>query len=150
MQSYPKLDMDELMSTFEWVSAGALYENRAFVSRVDGKIYWDDDSSDEELPENIDDESIYAVVPHKTELGLGSRLAVRFARDHLSPDDHERVIDIFHRSGAFRRFKDLLDRRGKLQLWYDHDNQAHLDALREWCEDNGLLPPTERSDDDDE
>ena len=148
MTSNPTINMDELLSTFEWVSAGGQFENQAYVSRIDGKIYWDCDASDDELPDDIEDGSRYVMVPHSTDLDLGSRLAIRFARRHLSVDDYETVIHIFHRRGAFQAFKHLLDRIGQLQRWYTFRDQAQRDTLREWCEDNGLLPPTERDDDE--
>ena len=34
------------------------------------------------------------------------------------------------------------------QAWYTFRDQAQLEALREWCEDNGLLPPTKRDEDE--
>jgi hypothetical protein len=54
------------------------------------------------------------------------------------PDDYDTVAGFFRRRGAYGRFKDLLDARGKLQRWYEFENQATEDALRDWCADNGI------------
>ena len=150
MQSVPKINMDELWLTFEWVSAADALDNQAYVRREDGKIFWNDDASDQELPEDVEDESRYVLVPHSRELDLGSKLPIKFARRYLSMDAYDATIDIFRRRGAYQRFKQLLDQNGKLQEWYQYQERAKQDALREWCEDNALMPPTERVDDADE
>jgi hypothetical protein len=54
------------------------------------------------------------------------------------PDDYDTVAALFSRSGAFRRFKDLLVERGRLDAWHRYEDQATKRALREWCESEGL------------
>jgi hypothetical protein len=60
-----------------------------------------------------------------------------FAREFL-PDDHDEVRYIFSRRGAYRRFKDLLVRRGAIDQWYDFSNKAEEAALREWYAENAI------------
>ena len=91
---------------------------------------------DEELPEDIDDEK-YISIPHKRELDLGKPLVLDFAVEFL-PDDYNEVRDIFSRRGAYRRYKDLLVRRGALDLWYDFSDKAEEAALRQWCAEKGI------------
>ena len=91
---------------------------------------------DEELPEDIDDEK-YISIPHKRELDLGKPLVLDFALEFL-PDDYNEVRDIFSRRGAYRRYKDLLVRRGALDLWYDFSDKAEEAALRQWCAEKGI------------
>jgi hypothetical protein len=146
MQSYPPIDMNDLLAAFDWVSSGQRFENTAYLSRVDGRIYWDSDASEDELPDDIEDGGIYIAVPHSSELGLGSRLAIRFAQEHLPDDVCDHVFEAFRHRGAFQRFKQLVDRCGKLQLWYDYCDQAQRDAIRDWCIDNDLLPPAKEED----
>jgi len=64
-------------------------------------------------------------------------LALDFAREFL-PDDYDEVHHIFSGRGAYRRYKDLLVRRGALERWYDFSNKAEEAALREWCVENGI------------
>ena len=45
---------------------------------------------------------------------------------------------IFHKRGAYARFKDLLQRKNALDRWYDFEAEATEAALREWCEINGI------------
>lgn len=40
--------------------------------------------------------------------------------------------------GAYSRYKDLLNRLGKLDMWYDFENNRIEVALRDWCRNNGI------------
>lgn len=133
------VDFDELRLAFEWVSAGGVSENSAYVSRETGKIHWATDTGDEEevLPENVDDESLYAPVPHEHDFNLGSHLVFQFVRERL-PQAYDRVRDFFGRSGAYRRFKHMLEREGQLEAWYTYEEQAIETVLREWASENGF------------
>jgi len=53
-------------------------------------------------------------------------------------DDYERVRKMFRRSGAYSRYKDLLERRGLLKEWYDIENRREERALRNWCKENEI------------
>lgn len=41
-------------------------------------------------------------------------------------------------SGAYARFKDLLENRGMLQRWYEYEAMHQEEALRKWCDDIGI------------
>ncbi|MDW6024052.1 hypothetical protein SAZ10_20095 [Mesorhizobium sp. BAC0120] len=58
---------------------------------------------------------------------------LKFARDHL-PDDYDKVWEIFSRSGAYSRFKDLLAYRHAVDRWHAFEQEATEQALRDWCE----------------
>jgi len=128
----------DLQLAFEFVRSGGMGENEAYLDRESGKIYWRSEfgDSDEELPDDIDDKR-YILIPDMRELDLGKPLALDFARKFL-PDDHDEVRHIFSRRGAYRRYKDLLVRRGALERWYDFSNKSEETALREWCTENGI------------
>ena len=102
------------------------------------RLYWHSEfgDNDEELPNDIDDEK-YISIPDKTELDLGKPLVFDFAREFL-PVDYDEVRHIFSRRGAYRRYKDLLVRRGALERWYDFSNKAEKAVLREWCAEDGI------------
>ncbi len=76
-------------------------------------------------------------VPHKNELGLGTALVFDFVEEHL-PEDYDQVRRMFRRSGAYSRYKGLLERRGLLQKWYDFEDGREEQALREWCKENNI------------
>ena len=75
-----------------------------------------------ELPDDIEDSEKYVPIPDKRELDLGKPLVLDFARQFL-PNDIDEVRRIFTRKGAYARFKDLLDRRGALDHWYDFEKK---------------------------
>jgi hypothetical protein len=133
--------LSELRDAIDFVSFGEVGEHSAYICRATGKIYWvtGDSSLDEEedLPDDLEASDRYIAVPHKKELDLGRRLALRFARREL-PDDCETIAGFFRRRGAYARFKDLLERRGMLSRWYEHGEMATGEALLVWCDDVGL------------
>lgn len=130
---------DDLLAAYEWVSSSPPAENEALVSRITGNIHWSSSmiELDEELPENIEDRSIYVSVPHKYDLNLGKNVALVFAEEQLA-DSYETVANIFRQRGAYGRFKDLLERKDRLQAWYDYEANATELALREWGAEQGL------------
>jgi hypothetical protein len=132
------VSFSDLQLAFEFVSSGGMGENEAYLDRQSGKIYWHSEfgENDEELPDDIDDEK-YISIPDKRELDLGKLLVLDFARDFLPGDDDE-VRHIFSRRGAYRRYKELLVRRGALERWYDFSNKSEETALRKWCAENGI------------
>jgi hypothetical protein len=128
----------DLQLAFEFVSSGGMGENEAYLDRQSGKIYRHSEfgDNDEELPDDIDDKK-YILIPDKRELDLGKPLVLDFARKFL-PDDYDEVRYIFSRKGAYRRYNDLLVRRGALERWYDFSNKSEETAVREWCTENGI------------
>ena len=83
-------------------------------------------------------EGSWIAFPDASELRLGHHMALRFAREFLSEEQCERVVAIFSRRGAFRRFKDFLDECGKLQEWYAYEELTVLEALKQWLKDNDI------------
>lgn len=133
------VNFDDLFDAFEFVSAGQPYEHEAYLCTETGVIHYHSEFLDpeEDLPDDIDTSERYIAIPHKNDLDLGKRLALRFAYD-LLPDEVGDVNGIFRRKGAYRRFKDLLERRGLLQQWYEYEEKSQTEALREWCEVSGI------------
>jgi len=131
--------LDELLAAYDWVSGSeaTVLSCEAYVSRLTGKIYWLGEGIDEEPPEEIDDGNLYIAVPQKSDFDLGRSLAVRFVEEHI-PDSIESVHEFFRRRGAYAKFKALLDRVGQLNAWYQYEQAATEEALRNWCEENDL------------
>lgn len=139
MEPFAPVAFADLLDAFEWVSATASMENTAYVSRTTGKTYIASSvmEIDDELPEDIGDDSQYVAVPHKNDLNLGKNLAISFTEDKL-PDSYNDVCGFFRQRGAYGRFKDLLERKGCLDAWYEYEAQATERALREWCIENAV------------
>src|SRR6202008_1140743 len=118
------VSFSDLQLAFEFVSSGGMGENEAYLDRQSGKIYWHSEFGDngEELPDNIDDEK-YIPIPDKRELDVGKPLGLDFARE-FPREGYDEVRHIFSRRGAYRRYKDLLVRRGALERWYNFSKEA--------------------------
>ena len=135
------VNLDDLIAAFEWVSAGdaAAMDCEAYVSRAAGTIHWcSDDEADEDLPEDIEDETLYIAVPHKNEFDLGSSLAICFVEEHL-PRSREVVNGFFRQRGAYSKFKSLLASSGLLDAWHEYEEAATESALRDWSEEHGFV-----------
>ena len=92
---------------------------------------------EDQLPEDIEDGSIYIAVPHRNDLNLGKNLVLNFTDERL-PDSYATVANFFRKRGAYGRFKDLLEHKGLLEAWYEYEAQAVEQALRVWSAENGL------------
>jgi hypothetical protein len=79
----------------------------------------------------------YLTLPRKNDLDLGRDLVMRFAVERL-PGDVEAIVGFFRHRGAYGKFKGLLERKGKLQEWFDYEEAAKESSLREWCAENGV------------
>lgn len=133
------IEYDDLLSAFEWVNASYMGDNSAFVCRETGAIHWASNSVDveEDVPDDIDDGSLYVSVPHGSELGLGKRLAMAFTEEVL-PDSTSEVAGFFRRPGAYPRFRELLTREKRIEEWREFERMAIAQALRDWAEQEGL------------
>ncbi len=129
----------EIEDAFGFVSSGAPSEHAAYLSVATGKTYCHTEIGDnfEPLPDDIDEPGKYLAIPHKNDLGLGKPLALKFAARAL-PDDINEVAGIFQRRGAYGRFKGLLERRGKLDAWYEFESESQRKELRSWCAANDI------------
>lgn len=125
---------------FDFVSFGQPGEHEAYLNIHTGETYWYSEFGDneEELPEDIDDENKYIALPHKNDLNLGKNLVLKFTYQYL-PEEAEKIESIFHKKGAYSRFKSILEEKGMIDKWYEYENEAQENALREWCKLNGII-----------
>ena len=140
MSSALSVTFDDLESALQWVSSGMQFENSALISKSSGQVYYSSSRHDteDELPEDIDDATLYWSVPHKNELELGRTLALRFTEEYLSAETG-RVQGYFRQRGAYGRFKELLERTGYLEQWFEYEKQATKRALLTWASEEGLV-----------
>jgi len=131
----------KLLEAFELVDLRGV-ENVVYLCRQTGQTFWRSDFPDfeelqDELPDDIEDDTKYIQVPDKYELDLGKALVFDFAAEVL-PDDYDDVRDFMRRRGGYRRFRALVERRHVLERWYEFEKEAIHKALRDWCEVNGI------------
>jgi hypothetical protein len=133
-----RVDYDDLEEAFEFASFSGIVEHYAYISLDTGEIHcFSEDYRDESVPDDIEDSDRYLALPDKIDLELGQRLIFDFV-DQEMPDFYEEVHGIFHRKGAYSRWKGLLEHEGMLEKWYKFEAEAREKALREWCAENGI------------
>jgi hypothetical protein len=140
IQIMPTVSLDQLQDAMVWVSSDFL-DNEAYICRQTGNIFWIAGDpgllDEEEIPEDIRDSDRYLPVPDKRDLDLGNQLAFGFTTQYLV-QHYDDVRDIFRHRGAYRRFKDFLERKDMLEKWYAYSDEQEAKALGEWCETEGL------------
>jgi len=129
----------EIEFAFDFVTFGQTSEHEAYVNIHTGETFYYSAFGDneEELPDDIDDETKYLTLPDKNDLNLGKQLVLRFVYEYL-PEEAEKIEDIFHHKGAYSTFKGILEGKGIVDNWYDYESVAQEKALREWCKFNDI------------
>jgi len=64
-------------------------------------------------------------------------LAIKYAQTHL-PEQLNQVHSYFNASGAYARFKALLERKNHLDQWYAFEQEALKEAILAWCAENDI------------
>ena len=133
------ITLDTLESALLWSSAGVPHEHEALLSRATGELFFKSMHGDfgEELPDDIEDGTVYIAVPHKNDLDLGRALVIAFAEE-LAPAHLQAIESFFRHKGAYAKFKALLERTQLLQRWYDYEAAATSRALEAWATENGF------------
>jgi hypothetical protein len=115
-------------------------EAEAWVSLDTGQVHVRSELVPEDLaplPEDIDTSDRYVPVPHVRTLDLGIQLVFDFT-DAAMPDDVKYVHQMFKRSGAYGRFRELVAERDLTDRWHDFREAQTRAVLAGWCEENGL------------
>jgi len=131
------VNYSDLEMAFEFVSAGDGYDSAAYLDRETGEIFYDSDSLDDEIPDDIFENEKYISIPDKREFSLGKPLALKFSELYL-PNEIENVYSMFRSKGAYSSFKSLLESESQLENWYEYEQNALKEAIVQWCEDKGI------------
>jgi len=133
--------LEEILFAFEFVGAAPQGENNAYICLDTGQIFWTSEFNplEEKVPDDLETSDRYLPLPHKVDLDLGKRIALRFAASEL-PDCYDRIAEFFRHKKAYARFKDLLESEGALERWYKYEAQATERVLRDWCAENDIQP----------
>lgn len=132
------INYSDLEMAFLFVSMSPPDEHYAYLNKETGDTYYVSEFGDgDDLPDDLEENENYISIPHKNDLDLGRNLVFDFVAANL-PDAFEKVRSIFSSKGAYARYKDLLEYTGQLEAWYDFENKATEQALRQWCNDNDI------------
>jgi hypothetical protein len=131
------VEISDIELALEFVSSDYSYDNEAFVNIETGEIYYSGDAAEEELPEDINQNEKYILIPTKRDLDLGKRLVFDFAAKEI-PDEFENVYSMFRSRGAYSRFRSLLHKIECTEKWYAYENAAIREAVIKWCKENSI------------
>jgi hypothetical protein len=128
----------DIEDAFMFVSMSPPEEHYAYLNKETGETYYVSTLGDsDELPADLDENEKFINIPHKNDLDLGRNLAFNFISANL-PAELKQVRRIFRSKGAYARFKDLLESKGQLEVWYEYEKKATEEALRDWCKENNI------------
>jgi hypothetical protein len=132
----PKVRYSELETALE-VADSVDMGWSAFVCSKTGNFFYEGDGIEVPVPDDLHDNEQYIQIPDRYALDLGTRLVFEFVRRYYN-EDFEEVMRIFHKKGAYSRYKLLLDRRDGLDHWNEFVCESTKKALLEWCARNDI------------
>ena len=132
------ISFDDIENAFFFVSMDQQGMHNAYLCKETGQTFYTSEMGDsDKLPDDIDHPEKYIPIPHKNDLELGKSLVIEFTSKYL-PEELNRVNSIFRSKGAYSSYKDLLERKGFLDEWYNYENERQKAALKEWCMENDI------------
>ncbi len=131
------VNFSDIEMAFEFVSSGYGFDHSAWLDKESGHIYYDSDSSEDILPDDLYENDKYIQIPEKRDFGLGKPLALKFAGQYM-PEKTDMVRSAFQSRGAYSKFKDLLENLSLLDKWYTYEESALEQAIKEWCHENSI------------
>ena len=137
-ESIMTIKFSDIEDAFFFVSMDQQYLHNAFLCKETGQLFYTSEMGDsDELPDDIDTSDKYIDIPHKIDLDLGKDLVIEFISKYL-PEELDNVYTIFRRKGAYSRYKDLLEKKGVLEDWFNYENKRQEEALKNWCQENNI------------
>ena len=134
------LTYHELESAIEYATAGECYDVEVYLNKQTGQLHYEDESTGETLPEDVQEQDYYIQIPLTKDLDIlpGRLLPLRFARNHLSVEAYEQVYTIFQSKGAFQRYRTYLETNNLLDQWYAFESDKYKHAIMAWCEEHNI------------
>ncbi|KGJ90483.1 UPF0158 family protein [Thalassotalea sp. ND16A] len=138
-----KVNLSEIVDALEFSGMSSISEIVTYLDTSTGKIIVDMDESEfgfeakDDLPDDLFENDRYLQLPDKYELDLGKRLALRFVEQFL-PQQFDYAYRIFSKSGAYRRFKLMLEEQQITDKWYQYEQQQTELAIKTWCDVNSI------------
>jgi len=132
------IKFSDIQDAFYFVGSDSYGTHSAILNKQTGKIYWRSEFGDvDEISDADIDWDNCIEIPHKNDLDLGRELVFVFVAEHI-PDEYDRVLGYFHGPGAYRLYKELLERNGLLEQWFIFEKRKEEEALKEWCYENEI------------
>jgi len=132
------IKFSDIQDAFLFVSSAGYGINTAILCKDTGQTLYHSEIGDlDEIDDDALDWDMCIEIPHKNDLDMGKSLIFEFVEMQL-PNDYHHVWQIFRKRGAYRRFKDFLEIKGLLEMWYDFESKREEQALMQWCVKNEI------------
>lgn len=132
------MKFDTIEDAYHFVSNAAYGDRSAIVHRHTGIAYFASVVNNyDDYPADAATSDAYLALPHKKDFDLGRPVVIAFVQEHC-PQLMSRILGIFERSAAYRRYKELLTEMGLIEVWYVFAEAQERAALRTWCQEQGL------------
>ena len=99
----------------------------------DGIVYGAEDVS----PDEVEDGGRFIALPSSFDIN-NWMIMQKFIWNLDDEALRNRLNDAIHRSGAFSRFRDIVDDAGITDDWYAFRDDSYRSIAIEWCEDNDI------------
>lgn len=129
-----KLDLNAVAEEFEIIGS----ETYLFYNKETGEFdfYSDYMDFDDDDSEKFEDDC-WISAPRQMDIGEYD-IMVDFAESVSDPRKNELLCVSLEDKGAFRRFKDTLNRVGLTDDWYKFKREVYIEIAREWCERHSI------------
>ena len=129
-----KLDLIRAAEEFEGINS----ETNTFYNIETGEFdFYNDYMPLDEVDTEKFEDDVWVCLPSSQDLGDYDIMS-SFV-DTVSDPKKLAMLDLaLQGKGAFRRFRDALDRTDLTDEWYAFKRKAYIDKAREWCEDNDI------------
>ena len=129
-----KLDLNSVAREFDIIDS----QTHLFYNTETGEFdYYMDFMDSENNDYEKFEEDCWISAPRQSDIGEYDMM-VEFAETVTDQRANKLLCSAIVGKGAFRRFKDTLDRVGLRDEWYDFKHNAYVNLAREWCEENDI------------
>ena len=130
-----KLDLSAAAEEFEMISN----EDKLFYNKETGEFDYYIDSMYTGIEDDAEKfyDDVWIAAPSQQDINE-YKIMTDFADAVTDPRANDLLSVALEGKGAFRRFKDTLQRVGLTDDWYAFKHDAYIDIAREWCEENEI------------
>ena len=128
----PIVKLSEIIQHIEMASDG----NYTFYNELTGEFYWHSDFGDND-DRDLDEEEGWIRLPSQRDADEYSMMS-DFTDTVKNSRKREQLEIALSGKGAFRRFKDAINREGIEESWYAFRDRRYLEFARDWCEEEQL------------
>jgi predicted thioesterase len=128
----PMVKISEVVEYIDMASLGTY----TFYNELTGEFYFYSDFDDRD-DRDLDEEEGWLRLPSQRDADEYGMMT-DFTYTVKKPYKREQLEIALSGRGAFRRFKDAVDREGVADAWYAFRDRRYLEFAREWCDEEEI------------